>query len=198
VIYGGQGSSFIAGGAGNDVLHVGQGHDVIAFNVGDGVDTLYGGRDGGNTISLGGPIDYEHLTLSKQGKDLVLGVGDDDKLVLKNWYRGNQSVLDLQIVGDAVERFDFLGLVNAYDAARAQSPGLTSWAITNALLEFHLSTSNDEAIGGDLANWYGRTGSFAGLSLSAAQEVLGTPGFGADAQALRPFAGLQEGFAKLS
>jgi hypothetical protein len=128
----------------------------------------------------------------------VLGVGDGDRLVLKNWYSGNQSVLDLQIVADAVETFDFLGLVSAYDAARAQSPGLTSWAITNALLQFHLSSSDGEAIGGDLANWYAKTGSFAGLSVSAGQEALGTPGFGADAQALRPFAGLQEGFAKLA
>ena len=39
-------------------------------------------------------------------------------------------------------------------------------------------------------------GAFA--SVAAAQETLGTTGFGADAQALRPFAGLQEGFAKLS
>jgi Ca2+-binding RTX toxin-like protein len=198
VLYGGQGSSFLAGGAGNDVLHVGRGHDVIAFNAGDGVDTVFGGRDGGNTISLGGAIDYGDLTLSKEGKDLVLGVGDDDKLVLKNWYSGTKSVLDLQIVADAVERFDFLELVNAYDAARAETPGLTSWALTNALLQFHLSTSNDEAIGGDLAHWYGKTGTFDGLSLAAAQGAIGAAGFGAEAQALRPFAGLQEGFAKLA
>ena len=198
VLYGGQGSSFLAGGAGNDVLHVGKGREVIAFNTGDGIDTVFGGRDGGNTISLGGAIDYDELTLSKQGKDLVLGVGEDDKLVLKNWYSGNKSVLDLQIVADAVERFDFLGLVSAYDAARAETPGLTSWALTNALLQFHLSTSDDEALGGDLAYWYGKTGSFSGLSLAAAQEAIGAAGFGADAQALRPFSGLQEGFAKLT
>jgi hypothetical protein len=38
----------------------------------------------------------------------------------------------------------------------------------------------------------------AGISLSAAQQVIGASGFGSEAQSLRPFAGLQEGFVKLS
>jgi hypothetical protein len=37
-----------------------------------------------------------------------------------------------------------------------------------------------------------------GISIQAAQEAVGAPGFGSDAQTLRPFAGLQEGFAKLA
>jgi hypothetical protein len=36
------------------------------------------------------------------------------------------------------------------------------------------------------------------MSLAAAQEIIGVPGFGSDAQSLRPFTGLQEGFVKLS
>ena len=58
--------------------------------------------------------------------------------------------------------------------------------------------SDDSALGGDLAYWYGRNGSFAGISLQAAQQVIGAAGFGSDAQALRPFSGLQDGFVKLS
>jgi hypothetical protein len=40
-------------------------------------------------------------------------------------------------------------------ALLAASPGLTSWAVTNALLQFHLSGADDAALGGDLAYWYG-------------------------------------------
>jgi hypothetical protein len=97
-----------------------------------------------------------------------------------------------------VQTFDFLGLVGAFDAARAASPGLTSWALTNALLDWHLAHSDEEAIGGDLAYWYGKNRSLTGISIQAAQEAVGAPGFGSDAQTLRPFAGLQEGFAKLA
>jgi hypothetical protein len=45
---------------------------------------------------------------------------------------------------------------------------------------------------------YGKNGSLAGISLQAAQQVIGASGFGSDAQTLRPFSGLQEGFVKLS
>jgi Ca2+-binding RTX toxin-like protein len=214
LIYGGQGSAFIAGGAGNDILRVGGGNDLIAFNAGDGVDTLYGGRDGGNTLSFGGGIRYSDLSLSKSGKDLVVSAGEDDRVVLKNWYGGNHSVLNLQIVLDATEEFDaasgdplynrrvqtfdFQGMVSAFDAARIESSGVTSWAMTNALLQFHLSGADDAALGGDLAYWYGKNRTLQGISVSAAQQVIGAPGFGSEAQSLRPFSGLQEGFAKLA
>jgi hypothetical protein len=37
----------------------------------------------------------------------------------------------------------------------------------------------------------------SGLSLDAAQQVIGAAGFGADARALHPFRGLQDGLVKL-
>jgi hypothetical protein len=91
-----------------------------------------------------------------------------------------------------------MGMVSAFDSASAESPGLTSWAMTNALLQFHLSGMDDMALGGDLAYWYGKKNNFSGISLSAAEQVIGAEGFGADAQTLHPFNGLQEGFVKLS
>jgi Ca2+-binding RTX toxin-like protein len=214
LIFGGQGSAFIVGGAGNDTLRVGSGNDVIAFNAGDGMDTVYGGRDGGNTLSFGGGIRYSDLALSKVGKDLVVSMGAGEGVTLKNWYTGNHSVLNLQIVLDATEEFDagsadplynrrvqtfdFLGMVSAFDTARAATPGLTSWEITNALLAFHLSGADDMALGGDLAYWYGKNRTLAGISLQSAQQVIGAAGFGSEAQSLRPFSGLQEGFVKLA
>ncbi|MGQ0545574.1 MAG: putative Ig domain-containing protein, partial [Betaproteobacteria bacterium] len=213
VIFGGKGAGLIAGGAGNDTIRTGSGADVILFNRGDGVDTLISDRDSDNTLSFGGGIRYSDLSFSRDGKNLVVSTGGDDRVVLKNWYSGKRSVLNLQIVLDSsedfdagsgdplynkrVQAFDFLGLVSAFDAARTATPGLTSWALTNALLQFHLSGVDDMALGGDLAYWYGRNRSFAGISLAAAQEVIGAAGFGSDAQSLRPFSGLQEGFVKL-
>src|SRR5882762_2871963 len=97
-----------------------------------------------------------------------------------------------------VLNFDFRGLVSAFDEARAQTPGLSSWALTNALLQFHLSGADDAALGGDLAYWYGKNGALTGISLQAAQQVIGASGFGSDAQTLRPFSGLQDGFVKLA
>jgi Ca2+-binding RTX toxin-like protein len=214
VLFDGAGDAFIAGGAGNDTIKVGTGRDVVAFNRGDGTDTIIGGGDGGNTLSLGGGIKYSDLTLSKSGDDLVVGTGGDDRLVFRDWYGGSQSVLTLQLMLDATDEFDagstdplrnkrvesfsFLGLVSAFDQARVQSPGLTSWELTNALLQYHLSGADDMALGGDLAYWYARRGSLAGLGLQAAQQAIGAPGFGAEAQQLHAFEGLQEGLVKLA
>ncbi len=213
IIFDGSGESFISGGQGNDAIHTGTGNDVIAFNEGDGWDTIYGGGDGGNTLSLGGGIDYTDLTFSRAGNDLLLGTGDAEGMVFKDWYAGNKSILNLQIIQDAidefdaassdalpagrVQNFDFLALARAFDESRDATPGLTSWALTNALLEAHLWASEDEALGGDLAYWYARNRSLAGFGLLAAQRVLAAEGFGTDAQSLRAFSGLQEGMVKL-
>jgi hypothetical protein len=88
--------------------------------------------------------------------------------------------------------------VSAFDAARVEGPGITSWAMTNALLAFHLSGADDMALGGDLAYWYGRNRTLQGISLQSAQQVIGAANFGSEAQSLRPFNGLQEGFVTLS
>ena len=213
LIFGGTGSSLIVGGIGNDTIRTRSGNDVILFNRGDGMDTVIADGKGDNTLSFGGGISYSDLTLSRDGKDLIVNAGDGDGLILRNWYANKQSVLNLQIILDAtdefdatsadplfnskVQTFDFLGMVKTFDSAYKQSPGLTSWAVTNALLMFHLGGSDDLAIGGDLAYWYGKKNSFSGISFAAAQQVIGAEGFGSDAQSLHPFSGLQEGYLKL-
>lgn len=211
---GGAGNDLFAGGSGDDIIVTGAGANVVAFNAGDGADTVYSSAGASNTLSFGGGIDYDDLSLSKNGNDLVVHVGGGDQVVLKDWYAGNDNTLNLQIILDAtnafdanssdpllnkrVQNFDFRGLVGQFDAALAQSPGLTSWAVTNALLQFHLSGSDDSALGGDLAYWNGRNGGFTGISLAAAQAAIGAAGFGADAQSLHAFSGLQEGYVKLA
>ncbi len=213
-IIGGAGNDLFIGGAGNDVLTTGAGNNLIAYNAGGGIDTIYADAGAENTLSLGGGLQYSDLSLSRNDNDLVLNAGTDDKIVFKDWYYGHGNLLNLQLILDATEAFDqsstdpllnqrvqnfnFLGLVGAFDAAQSANPGLSSWALSDALMQFHLSGSDAAAVGGDLAYWYARNDGLNGVSLAAAQGVMGGAGFGADAQSLHPFSGLQEGLVRLS
>ena len=210
---GGAGNDLLIGGAGNDTLHTGGGSNLIAYNAGDGADTIYSAAGASNTLSLGGGLRYQDLALSKSGDDLVLDTGGGNQLTFKDWYAGHDDVLTLQMIIDAsadfdanssdplanqrVQSFDFAGMVSAFDAARAGDPGLTSWAVTNALLQYHLAGADEAALGGDLAYQYGSNDTLAGIGLTSALDVLASGNFGALAQQLRPLSGLQEGFSKL-
>ncbi len=214
VVTGGAGNDLFAGGSGNDTLITGGGSNIIAYNAGGGVDTVYADAGAENTLSLGGGLQYADLSLSRDSNDLVLNTGADDKIILKDWYAGNSSLLNLQVILDAtdafdadaadplynrrVHNFDFLGMVSAFDAAHAVNPGLSQWALGDALTQYHLSGADDAALGGDLAYWYARNGGFTGIGVASAQQIIGAPGFGAEAQGLREFSGLQEGLVRLS
>jgi Ca2+-binding RTX toxin-like protein len=213
---GGAGAELFIGGTGNDTLSTGAGADVIAFNLGDGQDAVSSPVGQDNTLSLGGGIRYADLSLSKSGSNLVVSVGVADRITLNNWYAATpvRSVLSLQMIAEAmadfddngadplrddrIETFDFAGLAGAFDAALVANPGLTSWAITNALTSFHLSGSDTAALGGDLAYQYGRYGNLANVGLVGAQNVLNNAQFGAQAQALQSAPGLQEGVVRLT
>ena len=84
------------------------------------------------------------------------------------------------------------------DAARAATPGISNWALTNALTQFHLAGSDIDAIGGDLAYYQGRDGTLAGFGFDKAEEVLANPLFGNQPQGVQNLAGLQEGMVRLS
>ena len=137
--------------------------------------------------------------------------------MFKDWYTGttNKSLLTLQTIEEAsadfvagnanpltnnkVEQFNFAGLVNRFDQERTATPTptLTTWALSNTLLDFYLSGSDTAAIGGDLAYQYGKTGSLSNIGLTAAQGVLGNAQFGQVNQAINQ-PGLAEGVVKLS
>jgi len=207
------------GGTGNDVVNLGNGKDLITFNVGDGQDTVYASGASvspDDTVSLGGVgLDYAKLSLQKSGNDLILKISDTDQLTFTYWYgsTANHSVLNLQLIAEAmsafdanssdpllnkkVQTFDFQGLVGAFDAARTATPGLSSWALSNGLTQFHLTGSDSEALGGDLAYHYGADGTLAGMGLGKAQEVLTNAQFGAQAQAIHSTASVQEGLIRL-
>ena len=212
---GGASAEVFIGGTGNDTYTTGAGNDVICFNKGDGQDTFAAGGTGADTLSLGGNFAYGDLAFAKSANDLVLKLGADDRITFKDWYAASPSkpVVNLQVIAEAmdafaaggsdplldqkVETFNFAGLVGAFDAARTANPGLSAWALTNALTQFQLAGSDTAALGGDLAYQYGRNGALAGLGLVAAQGVIGETGFGTQAQTLHDPASLQTGAVRL-
>ena len=213
---GNSGNELFIGGAGDDVITTGSGADMIAFNRGAGHDTVTASIGADNTLSLGGGIQYGDLSFHKTGKDLVLDTGAGESVTFQNWYAQSNyhSVVNLQMVEDAaadfnaaggdplhnnkIETFNFAGLVSKFDQAKAATPALTSWSLTNALLDFHTADSDTAALGGELAYQYGKNGNLANLSLTPAQGALGSNQFGATPQALQPLAGLQDSSVRLS
>jgi VCBS repeat-containing protein len=210
------GNSLLIGGAGNDTLTTGAGSDIIAYNKSDGRDTVVSGDGAHDTLSLGGALNYGDLTFSKSGHDLILDLGNNSRLTFRNWYigDGHHSVAKLQVLTEGmagynpaggnplldnkVETYDFQGLVNAFDTARNNNSHLSSWALTNALTQFHLTGSDTGALGGDLAYQYARQGTLAGIGLTATQDVIHSPQFGVSAQTLHPLSGLQTGMVRLA
>jgi Ca2+-binding RTX toxin-like protein len=202
LLYGAYGSDLLIGGTGNDTITTYVGADIIAFNSGDGQDLVNASTGADNSISLGGGITYADLQFSKSGNNLILKTGGTDQITFKDWYASstNKSVANLQVIAEAmadfdangsdtlldnrIETFDFVGLVDAFDQARAADTTITSWSLSDALLDFHLSGSDAEAIGGDLAYQYGVNGSLAGMGLNAVQGVMGAANFGQSAQTL--------------
>ncbi|MBS4099432.1 MAG: hypothetical protein KGZ83_21680 [Sulfuricella sp.] len=216
ILTGGTGNDLLIGGIGNDTLTTGTGADVILFNKGDGKDTVKASTGADNTLSLGGGIQYADLAFRKSGNNLILDTGNSENITLQNWYAAttNHSVLTLQVIADAmagfdaassdpllnqkVQTFDFAALATRFDAALAATPTLTSWSLSNALLDAHLAGSDSAALGGDLAYQYGKAGSLGGIAVTAAQNVIAGTAFGTQAQTLQPLAGLQEGMVKLA
>jgi Ca2+-binding RTX toxin-like protein len=213
---GGASAEIYLGGVGNDTLTTGAGNDVILFNKGDGQDTFAAGGTGSDTVSLGGNFAYTDLSFSKSANHLVLTMGTADQITFRNWYAATPSkpMVNLQVIAEAmagfdagggdplldqkVENFDFAALAGTFDAARAATPTLTSWALTNALTSFQLAGSDSAAIGGDLAYEYGKNGTLAGMSATAAQEVIGNASFGSQAQTLQALPTLSSGALRLS
>lgn len=105
---------------------------------------------------------------------------------------GSNSLLD-----NKVETFDFLGLVERFDQARAANPNLTSWALSSAMLEFHTSGNDTAALGGDLAYQYGLNRALTGVGVVPAQSVLNDASFGNTAQSLNTPAAVHSGVQRL-
>lgn len=209
-ITGGTGNDFIVGGLGNDTITTGTGADVIAFNRGDGMDVINASTGTDNTVSLGKGIKYADLLFKKSSNDLIMVTGASEQITFKDWYlnASNQSVANLQVVIEGttdydanssnqlnnkkIEKFNFNGLVGAFDQARAANAGLTSWALSSALTTFYLNGSDTAAIGGDLAYQYAKNGNLSTISSVPADTLLSSASFGTGAQTLQATQVLQD------
>nr|ABI21610.1 Smu14 [uncultured organism] len=92
---GSDGNDSLTGGVGNDLLQGGNNADTYYFNRGDGVDTLQESGDWSDTANYGGSADkvvfgpgiaVADITFTHVGNDLVMDLGQGDKLTFKNWY----------------------------------------------------------------------------------------------------------------
>jgi Lectin C-type domain/FG-GAP-like repeat/RTX calcium-binding nonapeptide repeat (4 copies) len=205
ILSSGDNNSILAGGTGNDLLQTGAGLDIIAFNKGDGIDTVVTtDASSDNELSLGGGILYSDIQLAKVGNNLELRTSSTDTVVLKDWYANtsNHSIGTLQVAikgGDynasstdktknkTVQEFNFIGLVGKFDAARQATPNLSSWAVSSALTDFYLSSSNNAGYGGDIVDAYHQN-TLSGLGNVAANSVLASADFGK----LQAFQGFSE------
>jgi len=201
-IWMGSEKDLVIGGAGNDLLDGDRGadgirgQDILMFNKSDGKDSV--ARLGsGSTISIGGGTLYSNLSLEMQGATLRLKTASSHYISLSDWYGspGNKAVTTLQIViegtrdykptssnpmlNQKVQVFDFLGLVAAFDAARATGK---TFNVANNLATYRIGGSDTEMIGGAIAYQYARTGSLGTLTYSQMQAVINDPAFGVLAQ----------------
>ena len=211
---GGAGNDLLAGGEGNDTIRTGAGYNVVVINANQGTDIIESDSTAVNVLSLGHGINYDDLYLSKSGDDLVLNVSANDSVTLKDWYAGKDNVQTLQVIMDSlngydaqsqdalynkhVESFDFQALFQAFEQARQASSTMQQWQAMWSLLDAHLASSDSEALGGGVAYWAAMNGGFGGLGSLSTQQVASASNFGAGAQGLHQFSGLQEGLAKLT
>jgi Ca2+-binding RTX toxin-like protein len=195
-------ASFVAGGQGDDRIVLTGAASVIAHNRGDGNDIL--DLDAQRvTLSLGGGTAYQDLALRKDGNNLVLELGSGDALTLDGWYDESQTrpnAMTLQMMAQTIagfdlggadplldqriETFNFKTLAAAFDADLDANPSLDRWTAMHELLNVQLAGSDSEALGGELAQFYGMNGSLAGMGLGTAQDTLRAPGFAQQTQTI--------------
>jgi hypothetical protein len=216
-LVGGAAREILIGGSGNDTLTTGGGADVIGFNKGDGADVVSASVGSDDTLTLGGGLAYADLKLKKTGLDLILDASNGDQITFKNWYQAgvnNRSVLNLQVVADAMAAFNpagsdpllnkklvnfsFSGIVGAFDAALAANPTITSWNLTNALSGNYLAGSDTAAIGGDFAYDFGHRNALTNIGAVPAQTVLAGANFATAAQTLQGAGTLYAGTVRLN
>lgn len=127
---------------------------------------------------------------------------------------GDAAPPDLQTMLDAIQAFDTSapGGVRPGSVAIARSlprageseddarsgSALTSLALTNALLRFHLEQSDARGVPDGATEWFQQTDAFAGIGVASGLSSFGPTSFGRQAQGLATFAGLQEGFTRLA
>ena len=146
LLVGGEGDDSLMGGGGDDYLRGDGGNDTYVFNLGDGRDTLSdndASTDNVDILSFGAGITAENLTLTSNGGDLIMTVGNGaDQLTIQNFFFGNRY---------AIERVVFAGggEWNAAEiAARAGSATVRGGSSADVLYAPDGSGGHVEGMGG--------------------------------------------------
>src|SRR5258706_5491332 len=148
---------------------------VIAFNRGDGNDTV--SAIGSMALSLGAGIAPADLTLSREGDDLILGLGGADSIRLTRSFEADPQAwpsIVLQMISGAVHTYDLNAVIADFEQALANDPSLTQLALDGVLQAHPLGVSATDALGGALAWRYATAGSVD--APSTAQNQAGLPG----------------------
>lgn len=186
VIYGYDGNDLLIGQSGNDLVDSQSTNNIVAFNTGDGQDTVYALN--ALTLSLGGGIRLDSLTLSRDGTDLVLAIGGAESIRLTRQFEPDPEAwpeIKLQLFDGAnVNIYDFSAVINDLYVALDQNPALAGLPLDGVLQSYLIESSPDYAIGGDLAFQYGTHGNTDALTPDHINRVLKNPAFGSAAQRL--------------
>ena len=99
-LFGDAGNDILNGGQGNDFLTGGLGIDTFVFASGDGADTVmdFNAKGAAHEIIDLSAVDsvasFEDLSLEQVGKNVVIDLGDGDKITLKNVVLANLDASD--------------------------------------------------------------------------------------------------------
>jgi Ca2+-binding RTX toxin-like protein len=191
-------SGLLIGGAGDDVITTNNG--VIAFNRGDGNDVTpsYGQPGyptGVITISLGG-VGADDLYFSREDEsehpygpyfdNLVMNIeadGSGGRLIFGEYYRAyfDEQIdvpffqFKLQIITpeNGIQLYDLDSVIAAHIAAGTPD----AWSIQSALTTALISSSTDQAVGGDVAYRYALNGSTDLLTEAEIRTTLASADF---------------------
>ena len=197
VLIGGLGGASFDGDRDNTGI---RGRQVVLYNKGDGGDN-FNRMGSGGVLSIGGGALYSNLKLVRNGTALTLNVGSQG-LFFGGWYGdsvtpANKSIANLQIIIEGtrkydaastdplynkkIQTFDFLGLINAFDAAQAAGQRFT---VADHLAQFRTGGSDTQAYGGALAHQYATTGSVNALTTVQERSIMADPALGVSLQSI--------------
>jgi Ca2+-binding RTX toxin-like protein len=125
-------NNIMMGLAGNDTLKGGKGGDTYVFGRGDGVDTWIENDTTAGNIDIGSfaiDIAHDQLWFRRNGNNLeALVIGTGDRVVVKDWYKGNAYHLERFESGDGMVLLDsqVQALVDAMAAFAPPAAGQTT------------------------------------------------------------------------
>jgi Ca2+-binding RTX toxin-like protein len=108
ILHGLDGDDTLQGNRSNDLNIGGPGNDTYRFNIGDGQDQIDNRAAdfaaSQDTLALGEGIALESLWLQREGDDLIVRLGDNDRVtVLQHFKADNSGRLDRIVLADGTE-----------------------------------------------------------------------------------------------